>query len=97
MGESKLWEAFFSWMDGWMVDMRFYVLFNRISVVYQGYERVIMKGCVQGNCLRLKRFWPQEIKFGTIRETEIFIHPKKRGGNFFVDKIHFPTLFVKKL
>ena len=34
--------------DGWMDDLRFYVLFNSISVI-SGDVWMIMKGCVQWN------------------------------------------------
>ena len=34
--------------DGWLDDLRFYVLFNSISVI-SGRWRMIMKGCVQWN------------------------------------------------
>ena len=36
---------------GWIDDLRFYVLFNSISVIYQHDGLVIMKGCVQWNPL----------------------------------------------
>ena len=41
------WSSNASWDDGWMDDLRFYVLFNSIS--YQDDVWTIMKGCVQWN------------------------------------------------
>ena len=51
-----------------MDDLRFYVLFNSIAVISGTYNRLIMKGYVQGTPFTVKKVSPQAgLELGTAR------------------------------
>ena len=53
-------------MGGWMNDLRFYVLFNIISVISGRWVGDNERPCAMEPRLRFKRSWPQGLNLGPL-------------------------------